>query len=223
MVMIVIKFLSKLLLIMTDTTLNMVKKFCGLFLLAIYMLLSGDARASEKHPLLDSFTVVQINNTAQINFAMKGGASCIGVQLERAGEDLVFQQVDEISGVCGGSEFVEHYSMNDSSPIEGERSLYRLVLGSQGVSTAEEFIFVVLQEGLAIFPNPAQASTTVKFSNPNGAEANVVVIGVQGQVVFEEIISTSQIRIPLTGTQSGIYFVEIQLNGMRVVRKLLVR
>ena len=91
------------------------------------------------------------------------------------------------------------------------------------MSTAEEFIFVVLQEGLAIFPNPAQASTTVKFSNPNGAEANVVVIGVQGQVVFEEIISTSQIRIPLTGTQSGIYFVEIQLNGMRVVRKLLVR
>lgn len=222
MVMIGVRIFSKLFFIMTVTTLDRLKKFCGLFLLAICLLLSVDILASEKHPLLDSFTVVQINNTAQINFAMKGGASCVGVQLERAGEDLVFQQVDEISGVCGGSEFVEHYSMSDSAPIEGERSLYRLVMGSQGVSTAEEFIFVVLQDGLAIFPNPAKESTTVKFSNPNGAEARVMITGMLGQAVFEETIATSQIRIPLNGIQSGIYFVEIQMNSMRVVRRLVV-
>lgn len=155
----------------------------GLF--CLFVCCSFWSSMSAQHPILASFVLVQVDNTVQLTFGVLGGASCNGVEWERAGEDLVFETVGAISGVCGGSEFTEYYSLTDEDPIEGEVSYYRLVLGSQGRSSTVSFQFIALDDGVKVYPNPAQKEVNVRFSNPSQKNAQLILRNLQGQNVLE--------------------------------------
>lgn len=179
----------------------------GLFLLCACCSFWSSIRA--QHPILASFVLVQVDNTVQLTFGVLGGASCNGVEWERAGEDLVFETVGAISGVCGGSEFTEYYSLTDEEPIEGELSYYRLVLGSQGRSSRVSFQFIALDDGVKIYPNPAQKEVNVRFSNPSQKNAQLILRNLQGQNVLELSGNSDQWNLDVGILLEGMYILAV--------------
>lgn len=179
----------------------------GLFCLIVCYSFFGGINA--QHPILASFVLVQVDNTVQLTFGVLGGASCNGVEWERAGEDLVFETVGAISGVCGGSEFTEYYSLIDEDPIEGEMSYYRLVLGSQGRSSRVSFQFIPLDDGVKVYPNPAQKEVNVRFSNPSQKNAQLVLRNLQGQKLLELRGNSDQWNFDVDLLPEGMYILAV--------------
>ena len=174
------------------------------------LLLLAFTCSAQLHPILDNFNIVQIGNTVQINFAVKGGASCVGVDLERSGEEFDFEIVGGISGVCGGSEFVEFYSIQDERPLASQKSFYRLRLGSQGRTELIEFTFVPLENGLKVFPNPASDRCFIRFDNSNFVTHRIEVFNSQGVLVQRIESSSSQVELNLDSFILGMYFIRIE-------------
>lgn len=163
-----------------------------------------------QHPILASFELVQVDNTVQLTFGIFGGASCNGVQWERAGADLDFEIIATISGVCGGSEFTEYYSLVDEAPISGEVSYYRLVLGSQGRSQERSFLFVELDDGVKLYPNPSSDVLNLRFSNPSQKLVSIRVFDITGTVIFEDFSQMGEYTLLLFDLTKGMHLLEVQ-------------
>ena len=163
-----------------------------------------------QHPILVSFELVQVDNTVQLTFGILGGASCNGVQWERAGADLNFEAIAAISGVCGGSEFTEYYSLVDEAPLTGEESFYRLVLGNQGRSQERSFLFVALDDGVKLYPNPSSAVVNLRFSNPSQKLVKIRVFDISGSLVFEDLSQNGEYQLNVTDLRRGVHLVEVQ-------------
>jgi hypothetical protein len=72
-----------------------------------------------------------------------------------------------------------------------------------------------------IYPNPAQKEFTLKFDNRQ--YGNVRIVDVSGRIVVErELKSIQTATIDVSHLQTGMYFVEIESEGKRTVKKLQV-
>lgn len=187
----------------------MLKELKYVFLFAVMMALFVD-KTRAQHPILASFELVQVENTVQLTFGVLGGASCNGVQWERAGADLNFVTIAAISGVCGGSEFTEYYSLVDEAPLSGEVSYYRLVLGNQGRSQERTFLFVELDDGVKLYPNPSSAAVNLRFSNPSQKLVKIRVFDISGSLVFEDLSQNGEYQLNLIDLRRGVHLVEVQ-------------
>ncbi|NDC40467.1 MAG: T9SS C-terminal target domain-containing protein, partial [Chitinophagia bacterium] len=86
----------------------------------------------------------------------------------------------------------------------------------KGATTASTTLNVLLS------PNPAAESATITITGVNATTATVKVIDVRGVVVHQTTISgTLTTTIPVHKLASGIYTVQIETDGKKIVRKLV--
>ncbi|MES2762110.1 MAG: M43 family zinc metalloprotease [Bacteroidota bacterium] len=96
------------------------------------------------------------------------------------------------------------------------------ISGTVGIREFENSI------GLSIYPNPSNAASTVEFTSPTSAKANVLVHDVTGRVIEQtDINATAGVvnkhAVNASGKlTAGIYFVSITINNNRVVKKLII-
>ena len=76
----------------------------------------------------------------------------------------------------------------------------------------------------SIYPNPAKDEVNISFSNEFNDLVGVSIIDIQGKLVIEDIksIENSKINVDVSRLQSGIYFLEISLNSVKGIRKLII-
>jgi len=178
-----------------------------------------NANGQSAHEILESFTLVQNGNNVLANFSVKGGASCNGVTLERrVAGDTDYTISGQIQGVCGGSEFTEHYSIQDESPELAEQNFYRLKLGTQGYSRESDIVVIELLGDYNIYPQPAANEVFVKFDNPNNESAKCKVYDSKGLVVYDKDgFNNDIIFIDSTDLISGMYFFQIQFTEQKLL------
>lgn len=96
------------------------------------------------------------------------------------------------------------------------------VSGTVGLAELENSI------GLAIYPNPTSASSTIEFSSPVDAKVVVNVFDVAGRMVEENNFNAAAGNLTKYDVNKnallkpGIYFVTLSLNGQKVTKKLIV-
>jgi hypothetical protein len=175
--------------------------------------------------ILESFQVRQVNNTIEVDFAIKGGASCQGAQLQRSSDEELFIQIGEIQGICGGSEFTEHYKLVDTQPLEYSTNYYRLTLGNQN-TTIVQIDFVRLENNYRVFPTPALNWTVIRFENPTNIPHSISIYTLEGGLVEKgDQITSQEIYLNLSRYNSGIYIFQLSsesresITGKFVVRK----
>lgn len=139
---------------------------------------------AQAHPILESFTAIQIDDEVRLDFGIKGGSSCQGVTLERSLNGADYEVVDLIPGVCGGSEFTEYYAVYDSAPASNQLSYYRLELGQQGRTTPLTFRYIPLINGINIYPNPSRTGQEVRISNPFRLSFTLLVFSPSGEEIL---------------------------------------
>lgn len=77
------------------------------------------------------------------------------------------------------------------------------------------------------FPNPFNPTTTIRFSLPGDAWAQVRVVDISGRVVAELLnarVAAGEHQVDFDGTRhpSGIYFCVLQIGGRSLVRKMIL-
>lgn len=173
------------------------------------------ATAQEFHPILANFTVIQFGNEVKVDFGIRGGEFCKGAILQRSVDESIYLDLEVIPGICGGTEFTEHYQLSDNEPLPYQRVFYRLWLGGVGPSEPIEFRYIPLVEGVAVFPNPATESIRVRLDNPSGLPHTADVFDLQGKRVFRSSAQRgNEFLINLSDWSSGTYTFTLQAPGL---------
>ncbi|MBC7693821.1 MAG: T9SS type A sorting domain-containing protein [Burkholderiales bacterium] len=82
--------------------------------------------------------------------------------------------------------------------------------------------------GLSIYPNPTSATAVVEFTSPSSSKVNITVFDVTGRVVEQSTINgdagitTKHTVNSSNHLISGIYFISINIDGRKLVKKLII-
>lgn len=81
--------------------------------------------------------------------------------------------------------------------------------------------------GMSVYPNPANANTTLSFELSNEAQASVNVTDLAGKVVFTQALGTvngtQNVTLNTESMTNGVYMVNLTVNGTVSTQKLVVR
>lgn len=75
----------------------------------------------------------------------------------------------------------------------------------------------------SIYPNPAANAVTVDLSSLNNANVTIRVLNTMGEILHQEQTNASSHTLDLTGYAAGVYFVQVQGNGVLHTQALVVR
>ena len=86
---------------------------------------------------------------------------------------------------------------------------------------------VANNNGLKVFPNPANASTTVAVEVANASEVVITIADLAGKVVYSNnlgtVKGTQKVNVNTEALNSGVYMVNVSVNGAVSTQKLVVR
>jgi hypothetical protein len=161
-----------------------------------------------QHPIRAQFSAQQIGGKVRVDFGVIGGASCVGVTMERRANLEDFEEVGVISGICGGSEYTEYYFIEDSSPIPNTLNYYRLSLGQQGNSSELAFEFIPFTTNLFTFPNPAENEINLRWDNVSSEKRILRIYDMKGRIIDGDFIAnSSRAVLDISTIETGSYFV----------------
>lgn len=87
----------------------------------------------------------------------------------------------------------------------------------------KEFINAAGKINLNVFPNPSDGYFYAAISTDASTPSTIQVADLLGRVIFREVVNDcTEIAIDLRGNPSGIYFVSLQSNETRIVKKIEV-
>jgi hypothetical protein len=92
------------------------------------------------------------------------------------------------------------------------RAEHQLNVNGQVVLNAEDF-------NVVIYPNPASTSFTIS-GLPEGSKVSISTP--QGGLVFETYVQRNELYVDAKNLSSGMYFVETWINGLRLLRKIVI-
>jgi len=120
-----------------------------------------------------------------------------------------------------GEAWIKVSGQNDCGESEVSDSLLVVVINSVGVADAHEEISV------NILPNPSNGKFTVAVSSDQNSLFDITVVNPLGKVIIEEpaidFSNISKKSFEVGNLPSGIYFVIVQNNNSRIVKKLLIK
>jgi Secretion system C-terminal sorting domain len=171
-------------------------------------LYQGAANGQFSAPLpvtLISFKGKSQNRVNELSWATATEFNSKYFQVERAGADLEWEQLETINGT-GNSTDTQWYRFTDESPLDGT-NYYRLKqIDIDGNFTYSYSIKLATQRQVvqSVFPNPVSSFLQVQMSE----EAQVTILNAVGIPVFDQITDGSQ-PISMAEMQSGLYLLKV--------------
>jgi hypothetical protein len=180
-----------------------------LFHFLFFALCKSTLAQTEGQEILSGFSIYQQGDEIRIQVTIEAGtSSCLGIDLERKIGEGEFEIIDNIP---------------DINPLSGKELSYRLNLGNVGRSEVLSIYYVVLENGISIYPNPAIDVIQVMLDKPYGIECDVEVSNSQGHIVFslEKWIQPS-FAISCSHWQNGIYTVKVRSEQTEWVKQFIL-
>lgn len=164
----------------------------------------------EAHPILQSFNAYKQSNGVFLRWVIKGGNQCNGTKVFRASDDLVFEEVNHIPGICGSFNQNETYSFFDSLPHPNRYNHYKLELGFQGFSQAVTVFFEDFGEEQFLVLGAARSQTVrILFSNDQNQPMTFEVFDLGGKLIYSEMGNDSDFEFDPSAFRPGIHVFRI--------------
>lgn len=182
-------------------------------------------RASAQNETFENYFYAQIiGESVVLNFELRTGAICFGIQIERRSEQDNFEQIGVIPGICGSEDHPVSFVFRDENPLTNQRSFYRLIFNELGISREIEIFVPDLSEkqySVAIEPNSQKLA--VFFRNTLGQTVRINFFSLQGQTLYETNAQSNYIIIPyFLLTEKFIVFRLSFENGRAITGKVIV-
>lgn len=171
------------------------------------------------NPALENFEVFTIENKVALRWTMKPGNTCLGIGILRSADNITFDQIGIIGGVCGSPDKAVNYTFIDSFPIAKGMSYYKLVLGLLGESHVVTYRFIDFTKQKALVsPNPMKGDGVITFASEPVEEALFCLYSAEGSLLYSgKIRHTNHIALYISESlqlKSGtIFFSVTTLSG----------
>lgn len=184
--------------------------------LFFFILLAGLSitTASSQSIILKSFSLSQIDESVFLRWTILEGETCNGIIVYRSTDNLNFQQIGDIAGVCGSPDFAQSFEFIDAHPEKNKTNFYKLELGNTGFSDVRSIEVIALnKDGVLILPNPASESTTVYFKNEYNSPHTFRLYSATGALIFEIEERTKLFLVNTSILKAGVYIFTISETG----------
>ncbi len=184
--------------------------FIWLFIMPIFSI-------GQDHYLLNDFIAFKEGNRVILNWTIKRGSSCIGIGILRSTNNVDFELIGEIKGVCGSTEKAQSYAYVDEKPVKNANNYYVLEMGFSGKTDPPlrlQFIDVS-SSNYKMIPHPFTAETSLFFSNDDFLPHKLNIYDLSGNLIGRYISNTNVFKINLTNqdhTPSSIFGYEFNGN-----------
>jgi hypothetical protein len=126
--------------------------------------------SGQSHELLTSFKAEKNSNRVILNWSIKQGNTCVGINILRAADTLNFVEIGNIQGICGSTEFEQRFTFVDDKPLPNQTNYYKLELGFSGRTEPPlkiDYDYVKLENNESkVVPNPNSGFGSIIFVNP---------------------------------------------------------
>ena len=182
-----------------------------------FILMINSTLFSQNNPILDNFSITQNNGKVYLNWIIKSGSTCNGIQIFRSANNSSFKEIGNIAGICGSVSSVTPYNFVDQNPEKNTINFYRLELGNNGTSqTLSIEIIDIEKEGSQVRPNPVYNEAKIYFNN-NTKELNYLSVYNLSDKLIDELSSKENFfEINSTNYSNGIYFFKI-INKEKII------
>jgi hypothetical protein len=156
------------------------------------------------------FSGTQSGNAILLNWTIKAGSTCNGIDVQRSNGVGEFEEVGQITGVCGNLSSASHYTFTDQLPIKNAVNHYRLKLGGSQISEAIFIEFIYVDENKYILKYDAtNKEIRLFFINNSNTLTRLKVYNSQG--IFVNEIETNSNLFFLNGEMysNGLYYFSI--------------
>ena len=161
---------------------------------------------AQRAEFVDRFDALGIKGQITLTCVISSGSTCNGIKVFRSQDNLIFEEIGLISGICGSTSSPVKYEFIDEQPLINQISYYKLEFGSVGFS---EVISITLRDlennEVRIQPNPAQGKTTIYFSNPSFATHALSIMNYNGKSLIELTTTNDFFTVDVSQLSMGIY------------------
>ena len=161
---------------------------------------------AQSHPFLNKFLATRIGDAVYLNWRLKAGSTCNGIQIYRSTDTLSFTKIYEISGVCGAAYESRSYDYTDLSPIKNKINYYRIGLNENGFSQIISLDIISFEnDKFQIRPNPIVRESKIYFDNPKNKPYELSVYSLNGSKVFTFQTTNDNFEINGSSLIAGLY------------------
>ncbi|MBD3639187.1 MAG: T9SS type A sorting domain-containing protein [Crocinitomicaceae bacterium] len=134
------------------------------------------------------------------------------------GQDL--PETENGWSICKGTD--GGYVVCGQKTEPGESYVYVIKLNESGsvVSMNE----VQTSDQLNVYPNPFTVKTTIQFSKPLKEQSNILVYGLSGEIIFQDVleVGTEKYILRKEHLTAGIYIISVQSSQAILTRKIII-
>jgi hypothetical protein len=168
----------------------------------IFFSLTGFSQ--DVHPIVKDFFAEQRDETVYLQWTIKEGQTCNDIYIERSENNVHFERIGLIAGVCGSSDADVVYSYTDSIPIPNQINYYRLEMGTQGFTSVLSInTHITGQKPFRILGNPVKTQLKIIFDS--AGTKTLTIFGVSGKKMMSKEFSGKEASVDIEGLPSGIY------------------
>jgi hypothetical protein len=178
-----------------------------IFLLGILLC----AFTQAQHPFIDEFKAEQIAGGVFLQWTLKAGSICKGIQIEREKETSgEFVQIGAIEGVCGDVAEPVSYSFLDTSPQLGETNTYRLGLGGFGsTGIIQIFAHDFAQKEYALIQDISGQYISLLPRRPASGRT-FIIYSIDGREQAMDFLQTlEETQVDISNLTLGIYVIQV--------------
>jgi hypothetical protein len=171
-------------------------------LVALWLLPSSGALAQAD--FAEHFIAAANKNKVYLQWTILSGNTCNGMLIFRSADNIHFNQIDEIFGVCGSEDSAQTFQYTDEQPEINKTNFYKIQFGFSG-NTISQSVFVLAQGGVTLLPNPASSSAQLYFDNSQGQLTTFALYDISGRMLQSMETKNNQVEIDLQGIPAGLY------------------
>ena len=154
------------------------------------------------------------------------GTQVESFELERSADGVNFETIKSETDVVKSNEMTRYLHM-DAQPMKGDNHYRLLVKYDDGDAEYTEVHILRFTDigNYGVYPNPADEYVMLNLADFVDGAADIKIIDAYGKARYQQrvdLIGTEAIRIDLTNFIDGVYFINVVVEGKRMVSKKLM-
>ncbi len=156
--------------------------------------------------VINGLRLSSTSKVIQLDWEIVGGNTCFGITIERSEDEITFNKVGFIEGICGGLTN-EVYSFTDSIPLINRKNCYRLILGAEGTTSPSCIEFTAFNNGYYLQKGQEQ----LKFLFEKQYQSSQIrFYSLDGRLIYSDLLSGNELLLDINLFSSGIYFFTLE-------------
>lgn len=188
------------------------KNFCTI---TIFFLLSSLCLFAQDSLLNYFATTLTQQNEVYLNWEIKGGYTCNGINIYHSTDGTQYQLIGDIQGICGSLSTAERYSFTHNNPLVNSINYYKIELGFNGHTAYSSIhVYALNQWGYTLFPNPSNGIFNFYFKNNLNENIALILFDINGKNVCLLNTTDNYMIINLEDLPKGLYYYKIISNSL---------